>query len=495
MKQNDFQTLDLRQDQLETLLRISRLFHGVELQEHLIAQALDWVIEVLGAERGLFARCVDDDFTIVTARNMDKKSIDDLSQFSLGILRQVASGGKPKLYHDVQADATVSQFQSIQIHRIQSIVGVPLFHHGKVWGVILADSRSNRTRFTEENLKFLELFSHLISPHLDRIIELEALRDENRLLRQRIEAQEELPEMIGESPAMRRVAELIRRVAKTDATVLLLGESGTGKELAARAIHQLSNRCKGTFIAQFCGSIPEALLEGELFGFKKGAFTGAVSDKKGLFEVASGGTFFLDEIGDLPLSTQTKLLRVLENQEIIRLGETQVRKIDVRIIAATNRDLKELVKNGRFREDLYYRLNVFPIVLPPLRERREDIPLLVHRHLTKLGCTATPTPESMRKLMNYSWPGNIRQLVNVLHRAVILCDGEKIGPEHILLDEASEDVALTGTLKEIETKILMQRLKACNNNRTQAAKSLGVSVRWIQLKLKEMEQAEQAHDE
>jgi Nif-specific regulatory protein len=475
-------------EQFDALLHISRLLNSASYQEHLITEALDLAINVLNAERGLFAQRVrENEFSIVAARNVAQEDIADVSQFSSGILQQVIETRKPCLYHDIQADPKVSQFQSILIHQIKSVIGVPIFLNGSIWGVILVDSRGSRARFTEENLKFLEFFSNLVSLALDKIIAVESLRDENQILRNQVERTGALPDMVGDSPAMRKTADLIYRVAKTDATVLLYGESGTGKDLAACAIHKLSARRDKPYLGQFCGSIPDTLLESELFGYRKGAFSGAVADKKGLFEVASGGTFFLDEIGDVSAVTQTKLLRVLQNQEIIRLGDTQVKKVDVRIIAATNQNLREAVAENKFREDLYYRLNVFPITLPPLRERRQDIVLLVQHFIAKYKRSVTLPAATLNKLMEYHWPGNVRQLENVLQRALILCDDNKLAPEHIIFEEESRAPALSGTMREIERSILMSRLKEYADNRTQTAKSLGVSVRWVQLKLKEME--------
>lgn len=478
---------NLRAEQFDALYQISQLLNSATYQETLIRDALDLVIRALNAERGLFANYNDGRFSIVTARNFDRKDIRDLSEFSSGILNQVISKKKPCLYHDVQSDPAVSQFTSVQIHNIKSIIGVPIFVGKRIQGVILVDSRENRQGFTEESLDFLGFFSNLVSLSLDRISRIESLQDENQILKNQLQATGVIPDMIGESPAMRKAADLIHRVAPTDANVLLFGESGTGKDLAARAIHKLSKRAQKPYLAQFCGNIPDSLLESELFGYKKGAFSGATADKKGLFEVASDGTFFLDEIGELSPATQTKLLRVLENQEIIRVGDTQVKQVDVRIIAATNRDLKKLVSEGKFREDLFYRLNVFPITLPPLRERRADIALLAKHFMKKYGAEQIRIlPETLRKLEHYAWPGNVRQLENVLHRAIILCDGNTLKPGHVIIDEEQQMEGFSGTLKDFEKMLLLQRLEEFENNRTKAAKSLGVSVRWVQLKLKEM---------
>ena len=484
---------ELRAEHYAVLFKISEMLNAVDYQETLIAEALDLAIEVSHAERGLFARFEkeQENFTIIAARNFEHHDIRDLSEFSSGILKRIVSEKQPFLFHDVRSDPNVSQFKSLQIHNITSVIGVPILMDETVWGAIVVDSRQNRAAFTDDTLRFLSFFSNLLSLSLTKIESFESLRDENDMLRNKLEATHAIPNMVGESPAMRQVAHLIHRVAKTDATVLLLGESGTGKDLAARAVHDLSKRMDKPYLAQFCGSIPDTLLESELFGYKRGAFTGATADKKGLFEVASGGTFFLDEIAEISMALQAKLLRVLQNREIIRLGDTAVKKIDLRIITATNKNLKELVAKEKFRQDLFYRLNVFPITIPPLRERRSDVALLTKHFIAKhSGKPFQLSPTALVKLENYSWPGNVRQLENVLQRAFILCDGDKIQAEHIMFEEEDNPASFKGGLKDFEILLLKQRLKEFNDNRTQTAKSLGVSVRWIQLKLKEIEEQE-----
>jgi Nif-specific regulatory protein len=483
------QIKQISKTQFEALYYISKVLNSAVYEGVLINETLDLLIKVFNAERGLFVKYNDTDsnFSIISARNIQQENINDLSSFSSGVLQQVVRNKEPELYHDVQNDPNISQFESIQIHNIKSILGVPVFHENKLWGVILVDSSLNRKEFTEENLVFLKFFSNIVSLSLDKIIKYEELQDENRILRNQLQSTNRIPEIIGESPVMQNMAALLYKVAATDATVLLLGESGTGKELVARAIHQLSGRKDRPYLAQFCGSIPDTLLESELFGYKRGAFTGATGDKKGLFEVAHNGTFFLDEIADISFALQAKLLRVLQNKEIMRLGDTNVIKVDVRIIAATNKDLKQLAREGKFREDLFYRLNVFPIRIPPLRERRGDIPMLI-KHLIKKYSNQhiSVAGGALKALEQYDWPGNVRQLENVIQRALILCDGDKILPEHIVIEEESESSEFSGTLKEFEKALLMKRLKEFDGNRTLTAQSLGVSVRWVQLKLKEI---------
>ena len=480
----------IRKEQFDALYRISRMLNAETGRENLVEKALDLVVETIRAERAVFVRYQAEggQFSIIAARNVQKENIQDLSSFSSGILQKVIEQQKACLYHDVQSDPQISQFESVRIQNIKSVIGVPIFYQGQIWGVILADSRRHRQEFSEENLRFLEFFANMVSLALEKIISLENLQKENLALRHELENTAPLPEMIGQSPAMKKFATLLRKVAQTDATVLILGESGTGKELAAKAIHTLSKRKDKPYLAQFCGSIPDTLLESELFGYKRGAFTGATSDKKGLFEVADGGTFFLDEIADISMALQAKLLRVIQNQEIIPLGGTKVKKVDVRIIAATNKDLRQMVKEGKFREDLFYRLNVFPIRIPPLRERVGDIPLLAKYFARQFGAEDIRfDARALQKMERYSWPGNVRQLQNVIQRAIILSDDNRILPEHIILDEDESPEQFEGTLKDFEKLLLRKRLEKFGGNRTLTAQSLGVSVRWVQLKLKEME--------
>ncbi len=484
------QIKELSKEQFEALYKISEALNSVEYQAKLIEHVLDLIIDVINADRALFVKynSGSKDFNIISARNIKRENISDISKFSSGVLQQVIETKKSILYHDVQHDPKVSQFESVQIHNIKSVIGVPVLMNKKIWGIILADSQTNRKEFNDENLVFLNFFSNLVALALDRIIELEKLNDENQILINKLQYSEKIPNMIGESKPMRELAKLIHKVARTNATVLILGESGTGKDLVAKAIHSLSKRNDKPFIAQFCGNIPESLLESELFGYKKGAFTGADSDKKGLLEVSDNGTLFLDEIAEISASVQTKLLRVIENREIIRVGDTQVRNVNLRLLAATNKDLKEFVKEGKFREDLFYRLNVFPIKLPPLRERKGDIPLLADNFLKELGGKDYSfESSSIKKMEKYFWPGNVRQLLNVINRAVILSDSKKIEEDKIIFEEEKDLEDFSGTLKEFEKKILLKRLKEFDGNKTLTAKSLGVSVRWIQLKMKEIE--------
>ena len=326
------------------------------------------------------------------------------------------------------------------------------------------------------------------------------LVNENRVLREELERQYDFSAIIGTSPKVVEIMRLAGDVAMTDATVMINGESGTGKELLARAIHYNSGRAGHPFVAINCATLPENLLESELFGYEPGAFTGAEKRKIGRFELAEGGTLFLDEIAEMTLAVQVKLLRVLEQREFSRLGGTETLSADVRLIAATNRDLVELVSKRQFRDDLYYRINVFPIVIPPLRERTQDIlPLARHFMLELMESTGKVVtdirPEARRILLNYSWPGNVRELKNVLERAIILTQDHSIGPEHLPVRLQQEprialaDVAVAlptqgVSLEEVERSLLRQAMERSRYNKSEAARLLGLSRATLRYRLK-----------
>ncbi len=336
-----------------------------------------------------------------------------------------------------------------------------------------------------------------------RALEQKRLFRENILLKEERSTKEGLPTIIGSSALMKSLIEKVRKVAKTRSTVLLLGESGTGKELFARALHHLSPRAEGMFVPVNCAAIPRELLESELFGHEKGAFTGASSRRLGKFELAHGGTLFLDEVAELELSLQAKLLRVLQDHCIERVGGTKLIQVDVRVIAASNTDLRKAVREGRFREDLYYRLNVFPIEIPPLRERKEDIPLLVEFFIDRFSKEMKTekkrlTDEAMKLLMEYDWKGNVRELENTIERAMILADGNWIEPRHISLispdtDTCLEALPMEGPLEETtkaalkiaESLRIKRALERSRWNKTRAAEELQISYKTLLTKIKE----------
>jgi two-component system NtrC family response regulator len=315
---------------------------------------------------------------------------------------------------------------------------------------------------------------------------------ENRRLRERLAEAGEVPEMIGQGLAMREVFDRIRQVAGTDVTVLIQGESGTGKELVARALHNLSHRKAGPFVAANLGALPESLIESELFGYEKGAFTGASRQKPGWFEMAHGGTLFLDEVGELPPKTQMDLLRVLEQRELRRLGGEELVRTDARLVAATHRDIEALVAEGRFRADLYYRLNVVPLRVPPLRERRDDIPLLVQHFLRQAEQRYRKEPKqvagaAMRVLCNFPWPGNVRQLRNCIERLVVTVEGPTIHAEDLPAETRTVPrqavVSLDEATQEAERAAILAALAQCNQHRERAAALLEISVRTLHYKM------------
>ena len=327
---------------------------------------------------------------------------------------------------------------------------------------------------------------------VSRALEKRSLVEENRRLRQRV-SEGGQTDVVGSSSSMLRVLDMVSQVAASEATVLILGESGTGKEVVARALHEQSSRSGGPFVKVSCAALPETLLEAELFGYEKGAFTGADQRKPGRFELAHGGTLFLDEIGDIPLEMQVKLLRVLQEKEFERLGGTKTIHADVRVLAATNRNLPRLVEKGLFREDLYYRLAVIPLEIPPLRDRRDDIPLLAASFCTKYASTDPPiiTTEAMERLTSYEWPGNVRELENSIERAVVLSKEGQIRPQDLppsVSPQSSADVYLKlplgTTLREAEDILIRQALEICHGDKHRAAKLLGINPRTITRHLK-----------
>jgi len=306
-------------------------------------------------------------------------------------------------------------------------------------------------------------------------------------------------EIMGDSPEIIKVLEQIDKVADTDAPVLILGETGTGKELVASALHKNGHQAKKPFEVVQCGAIPKDLLESELFGHEKGAFTGATTLRKGKFERADGGTLFLDEIGDMPLELQVKILRAIEQKEFERVGGSRIIKVDVRIVAATNRDLVDAIEKGEFRSDLYYRLNMITIHVPPLRDRRSDIPKLAEHFLEKYSAAhklrvRTISKNAMELLMQYDWPGNVRELNNYIGRAVFLAESDVILPKHLPQElrekkqKRSTEIAVGMTLKEIEKELILETLEAFEGNRTKTAETVGISLRSLHYKLKEWEE-------
>jgi transcriptional regulator with GAF, ATPase, and Fis domain len=410
------------------------------------------------------------------------------------------------------APAEVGHSESLMGASIRSTLGVPLWKGDEILGVLQIDNRETAGVFTSGDLEVMAVLAHNASLAVAnaRLVKRlraaeERLKKENAFLKGREESRRTggkggVPEIIGQSAAIKNLIVQLDKVVDTRVTVLIDGETGVGKELVAASVHYRSRRRDKLFVGQNCAAMPENLLESELFGHKKGAFTGAHEEKKGLFEIADGGTLFLDEVTEMPLSLQSKLLRALQEGEIRPVGSTQERHVNVRIVAATNRNLEKEVAEGRFREDLYYRLKVFPLRVPPLRERREDIPLLATHFLahysTELGKPAGGfSQQAMELLQGYDWPGNVRELQNEVQRLVIQIDPggfvtpDLLSPRVRQVEGMIERVKPTkGTLKEmmdqLERWLLIEALREHKNNKTSAARALGITREGLHKKLR-----------
>jgi len=379
---------------------------------------------------------------------------------------------------------------------------VPIKIGQEVVGALSVDTPSRPGSELQDDVRLLSIVASLIAQAVQlrraALEEQERLAEENRRLRGELRERFQPSNMIGASHEMREVYEQIAKVARTDTTVLICGETGTGKELVAQAIHYNSDRANGPFVRVHCAALPEALVESELFGHVRGAFTGAMRDRKGRFEAADGGTLFLDEVGDVPPSIQVKLLRVLQEQEFERVGDTRPIRVNVRVIAATHRDLTAMIANGRFREDLYYRLNVFPIYVPPLRKRLPDIlPLAEHFLRVYAEQHRLParrfSPEVRSRLLAHPWPGNVRELENTMERAVLVCDGETIEVQHLppalqALDDAPSDAgnSLVAQVARLERKLITDALRSAGGNMTAAAALLQTTPRILSYKIRKL---------
>lgn len=376
-----------------------------------------------------------------------------------------------------------------------TFICVPIMHDGKVKGALSMTRKFNPKITIEEDKRIMSIIGSIITQAVrvrqDRLEEIQRLKNENQVLHERVGASSKPVNMIGNSSKMNDVFTLIDMVAPTNSTVLIRGESGCGKELVADAIHRAGLRASKPFIKVNCSALPDSLIESELFGHEKGSFTGAESQRKGRFELAHGGTIFLDEIGDIPLTTQVKILRIIQEKEFERLGGTQTIKVDVRIICATNKNLEEAIGNASFREDLFYRINVFPLFLPPLRDRRNDIPALVDHFIAKFNAvnkTAIKriTTAAINMLMVYSWPGNVRELENVIERACILSTDNVIHsynlPPTLQTAESSDTKSKGGlayVVEKIEKQLIREALIASKGNVAKAAQELKITERML----------------
>ena len=438
---------------------------------------------------------------ITHAFGMSKEEIErGIFRRGEGITGKVFKTGIPVVIWDIETNRSFLNKTKIKdkLKGDESFIAVPIRVGGETIGVLAIFKSFSNKESIERSLEVLIIIGTLIGMflRLDQKMteERKEWEEEKRILTRELSKKYNIKNIVGTSTAIRNLIDIIERVARTDSTVLLLGESGTGKSLFAKTIHSLSDRKDKPFITINCAAIPEHLLESELFGYEKGAFTGAYTSRKGKFELANGGTVFLDEIGDMPLSLQPKILRVIQDKEIERIGGEKTIKVDVRIIAATNRDLKKLVEEGKFREDLYYRLNVIPIYIPALRERKEDIPLLVEYFLDaynkKHNKSVKISPEALKVMMDYEWSGNVRELENLIERLVIMKDDiiKDIDlPTHILntrIRKIKIQYDLPAHIENTEREKIIEALEKTGYVKSRAAKLLGYTLRQLDYRIK-----------
>jgi Nif-specific regulatory protein len=476
---------------LGVLLRISRALATArdvtELQREIISQ----LFEIVPAERGaILVGPRDEGRVFASSFGMEREGKRSVA-VSRTIVGQAMNNKAAILSNRVTESPKLRNARSLTSRGVQSVICLPLVRGDQVIGALYLDSKDPKARFQEDQLELLTAIAGIAAAALENAHELDDLTAENLRLRQDYDLEHS---MVGESPRLTEVHRFIAKVAPTDTTVLIHGESGTGKELVARAIHLNSSRSRSILVKIDCATLTENLLESELFGHERGAFTGAISQKKGKLEIANGGTVFMDEIGELPTALQAKLLRVLQDREFDRVGGTRPIPVDIRVLAATNRDLAEEVRKGTFREDLYHRLNVVALTLPPLKDRRDDIPLLANYFVTKFSGQAKRrvtgiSPEAFALLEGYDWPGNVRELENTIERAVVLGSTELILPEDLpetLTDIAApgESLATSSTsyhsgMREAKKTLIMDAVKKSKGNYTEAAKSLGLHPNYL----------------
>jgi Nif-specific regulatory protein len=472
----DLVPLEIDHQRLMLLYEFATVVHSqLEDTSRLLDEALNAAFRTLDAERG-FIGLVDEgsgDLCSEIVRDLSGEGKPEKIGVSRTIVHKALRDGISVLTLDALKDGQFGNARSIQEFEIRSAMCVPLFFKDKILGVIYLDNRASAGRFNQDDLVFLIALGHLTGLALGNAnLHGQVIQENIRL----VNALKPKFELFGASEKMMQVFNTLKKVAPTDITILIEGETGTGKEIAARAIHALSSRSAKPFVAVNCAAIPKELIESELFGHERGSFTGAVSTQDGKFKMAEGGTILLDEIGDMSLETQSKVLRALEEKEIERVGGNRPLPVDVRVIAATNKDLLKAVEEGRFREDLYYRLNVVCLKMPPLRERKEDILLLAENFMA--GRAKTILPKARQYLINYGWPGNVRELKNCIDRAVVLGDGEVIRPEDLppyIRTGGSAIPAPLESLAELEKNHILKVLRNRKWRKSEVAKILGIT--------------------
>jgi Nif-specific regulatory protein len=487
---------------LSTLLEVSQALSGTLNLKAAMQRVLQTLIRHHSVVRGMVTLLRDGELHVEAAEGFEDRARSMRFKVGEGITGKVVESGKPIVVPRVSREPAFLNIAPRRDHVKQelSFICVPIMLNRAAAGALAVDLRFKPERDYDSSVKFFGIVSSMIAQALNvqRMVEEERRRllDENTHLRQELRERYDFSNIIGTSGPTRQMYEQVAQVAQTNTTVLIRGESGTGKELIAHAIHYNSLRAKKPFVKVSCAALPDTLIESELFGYEKGAFTGASARKKGRFEMAEGGTLFLDEIGDINLSTQVKLLRVLQEREFERLGGTETVKVNVRMIAATNKDMEKAILEGTFREDLYYRLNVFTIFVPPLRERKADLLLLADHFLEKFSrehgkvIKRISTP-AIDMLMAYHWPGNVRELENALERAVLVCDGAVIHGHHLPPSLQTADssgtvtrVSLKDAVAAYERDLILDALKTTRGNRAKAARLLDTTERILNYKVR-----------
>jgi transcriptional regulator with GAF, ATPase, and Fis domain len=462
-----------------------KLMHTRDLTE-LLDALMDAVILITNADKGFLILLEGETLDVKVARNLNRENIADaVSQLSDSIIAKVVRSRKPVIVSDAMSDDEFAGAKSVMHLKVSSVICVPLLDRGRLLGIIYVGNDAIRDLFQETTLRVLTVFASQAALIVANALHMNELRHDNRRLSERLE-QYRFGEIVGTSPPMQAVFRKVEKIAPTDISVLITGETGTGKELIAREIHNRSPRAGKPFITINCGAIPENLLESELFGHVKGAFTGAVANKQGKFQAADGGTLFLDEIGEMPIELQVKLLRAIQEKVVFRVGDTRPETVDIRILAATNRDLEKEIAGGRFREDLYYRLNVVNLELPPLRVRGDDV-LVIARYLLARYAREYDakvkglSPNAAVAIRKHNWPGNIRELENRIKKAIVLCESTVIGPDDLGLtaDVLPQILTLAEAKEKFQRDYINEVLALNNGNRTKTARDLGVDPRTV----------------
>jgi transcriptional regulator with GAF, ATPase, and Fis domain len=462
-----------------------RLMESHSLPEQL-EQLIDAVLAATHAAKGFLVLFENGSTKISVARHLAGRPLpEDEQLLSDSIVRRVIETKLPLIVSDAVNDTIWKGAESVMNLQVASVMCAPLVSQGTLLGLIYVGNDAVRGLFEESSLDVLTIFAGQASLILQNAILLDQLKTDRDHLEQQLN-EKSFGDLVGTNASLVEVFRKVERVATTDISVLITGETGTGKELIAREVHRRSPRRERPFVVVNCGAIPENLMESELFGHARGAFTGAIATRQGKFQAAHGGTLFLDEIGEMPLSLQVKLLRALQEKIVMKVGETKPERVDIRVVAATNRDLDDEIRKGAFREDLFYRLNVVNLHLPPLRERGDDVLVLAKFFLSKYAEELNPkvkgfTPNALIAIRKYEWPGNIRQLENRMRKAIVLCDKTLIGPEDLDLypEVLAPIMTLAQAREEFQRRYILEVLERNNGNRTKTARDLGVDPRTI----------------